>query len=184
MVGLHEVSNPALHKRLTATLPHWHSDAVQENYSVSELADAVNSWCEQHRVSPANGQSGESVSERNIRFYRTSGLLDAPTDSGGRGFGEKHFLQLIAVRLLQAQGQPLRRIRELLHGRSLAHLREIQRRAIEERGGAVPPPLAVDGADEIWRVVPLDADFSLVSRRGVPVTAAQRARLLAILRPN
>jgi len=153
-------------------------------FSAGELASRVNAWCDEHRITPANGQAGDAVTERNVRFYRTTGLLDAPEG----GFGEKHLLQLIAVRILQAQGLPLRRIRELLHGRSLEDLREIQRRgAVESR--AASPTMPLGGADAfwrdpdtLWRVTPLDDDFLIVSRRGTALTAAQRAALASALR--
>jgi DNA-binding transcriptional MerR regulator len=153
------------------------------NYSVSELADRVNAWCDEHEIAPVNGQAGEVVTERNIRFYRTAGLLDAPEGGGGHGFGEKHLLQLIAIRLLQAQGLPLRRIRELLYGRSLAELKQIQRRGLNERRRSSTAPLMPSpaGGDEVWRVIPLDDDFSLISRNGTTLSAAQRAAVIAAL---
>ncbi len=146
-------------------------------FSAGELASRANAWCDEHRVTPANGQAGDVVTERNVRFYRTTGLLDAPDG----GFGEKHLLQLIAVRLLQAQGLPLRRIRELLHGRNLEDLREIQRRgAVEMQAATSTMPFG--GADALWRVTPLDDDFLIVSRRGTPLTNEQRTALAAALR--
>ena len=149
---------------------------MSETFSAVELARRVNTWCDEHGIEPANGQAGVAVTERNVRFYRTSGLLDAPDG----GFGEKHVLQLIAVRILQAQGLPLRRIRELLHGRSLTDLHEIQQRgAVEFRSPSAS--MAFAGIDALWRVTPLNEDFLLVSRRGTVLSAAQRAALAAAL---
>ena len=45
------------------------------------------------------------------------GIKRVRESGGGQGYSEKHRLQVIAVRLLQSQGVPLRRIRELLLGR-------------------------------------------------------------------
>jgi len=148
--------------------------------SISELADRVNEWCAEHGIQPANGQSGELVSERNIRFYRTSGLVDAPA-SGGSGYSEKHFLQLAAVRLLQAQGLPLRRIRELLFGRTMAELREIQKRGLAEAKALAPSRTPMPAGDELWRVIPLNDDFLIVSRRGAALSAEQRDAILRAL---
>lgn len=150
--------------------------------AISELADRVNAWCAEHGIEPASGQAGERVSERNIRFYRTTGLVDAPA-SGGRGFGETHFLQLVAIRLLQAQGLPLRRIRELLFGRTPQELREVQRRGLAEARSLAATRTAMPQAEELWRMIPLDADFLLVSRRGTSLSAEQRDALLCVLRP-
>lgn len=153
-------------------------------FSISQLADRVNRWCQTHRIQPVSGQAGESVTDRNIRFYRSTGLIDAP-ESATDGYGEKHFLQLVAIRLLQAQGLPLRRIRELLFGRSPAALREIQRRGLRETGAraAATRPLEVATRDELWRAIPLDADFFLISRRGATLPEAQRDAVLRALHP-
>jgi len=152
---------------------------MSEIYSAGELAQRVNAWCDEHRITPANGQAGEVVTERNVRFYRTSGLLDAPDG----GFGEKHLLQLIAIRILQAEGLPLRRVRELLYGRSVEDLREIQRRGrASAKARAISPTSIFENADALWRVTPLDDDLLIVSRRGTALTSAQRAALLAALR--
>ncbi len=151
-------------------------------YSLRELAERVNAWCAQHAIAPAVGQAGEIVTERNVRYYRTVGLLDAPS-SGLAGYGEKHFLQLVGVRLLQAQGLPLRRIRELLYGRSLSDLRELQTRALAESRRAPNWRTTVPRADELWRMIPLSDDFMLVSRHGQELSARQRAALLQVLHP-
>ena len=147
-----------------------------ELFSINDLAARVNAWCAEHRIEPANGQSGDQVSERNIRFYRTAGLVDAPA-SGGAGYGEKHFLQLTDMRLLQAQGIPLRRIRELLFGRTTAELREIQRRGVAEAKGAAAARTPMPAGDELWRMLPLNEDFLIVSRRGrqFPLNNARRS---------
>lgn len=150
--------------------------------SLEELSDQINAWCAEHEIAPVSGQAGESVSERNIRYYRTLGLIDAPE---GGAYGEKHLLQLTAIRLLQAQGLPLRRIRELLYGRSIEELREIRRRGVSEaQRVAAAVRVSVPAADELWRVIPLDEDFLLVSRRGTPLTPSQREAVLAALRTD
>jgi len=136
---------------------------VDEKLSLGELVDAVNQWCDRHGIAPASNQAGERITERNVRFYRTAGLVDAPNSGGGQGYGEKHKLQLIAVRLLQSQSLPLRRIRELLLGRSLADLRRIEKQGLAEaRSAPLPAFRLVPGED--WRMMPLDGEFLLVSR--------------------
>jgi DNA-binding transcriptional MerR regulator len=113
------------------------SSTEEPAYSAAELADAVNYWCEQHDVSPRSEQIASRISVRNIHYYRSVGLISAPSRGRGKGFSEKHFLQLIAIRLLQSQDLPQRRIKELLQGRTLADLREIQARGINEQVKAI-----------------------------------------------
>ena len=153
-----------------------------DRFSLRELAERVNAWCQEHGIEPAVGQAGETVTERNARYYRTVGLLDAPV-SGLDGYGEKHFLQLTGVRLLQAQGLPLRRIRELLFGRSVAELRELQRRALAESRRAPDWRTTAARADELWRMIPLSDDFMIVSRRGRELSPRQRAAVVEALHP-
>jgi DNA-binding transcriptional MerR regulator len=155
---------------------------MTESFSLEELSDRINAWCDEHGVQPASGQAGLAVSERNIRYYRTLGLVDAPTRGG---YGEKQLLQLTATRLLQAQGLPLRRIRELLYGRSIDDLREIRRRGLEEaQQMAASMRVTLPVQDELWRMIPLDEDFLLVSRRGTPLTPTQREAVLRALRSD
>jgi DNA-binding transcriptional MerR regulator len=152
---------------------------MTESFSIQTLSEQVNEWCEEHGVSPVSGQAGDNVSERSIRYYRTLGLLDAPE---GGSYGEKHLLQIIAIRLLQAQGLPLRRIRELLYGRSLEELREVRRQGLNEAQrmrASVRVSMPVE--DEIWRTIPISEDYLLVSRRGTPLTPAQREAVLLAL---
>ena len=158
---------------------HCHFAGMTEKFSMAELAGAVNRWCEAHGIVPASGQAGEQVTERNLRYYRTLGLVDAPESGGGQGYGSKHRLQVVAIRLLQAQGLTLTRIQQLLYGRSLADLKRIEKQGLAEL------PVAATAfrpmADEAWRVTPLDDEFLLISRRGRVVPEAVRARLLAAL---
>jgi DNA-binding transcriptional MerR regulator len=86
------------------------------HWTIHELAEAVNVWCRDRALEPANGQTASELSARTLHFYRSSGLLDAPESGGGRGYGRRHLLQLKAIRVIQAQGLPLSRIQQLLLG--------------------------------------------------------------------
>jgi DNA-binding transcriptional MerR regulator len=150
--------------------------------SAEELADQINDWCEQHDVQPASGQAGERLTERNIRYYRTLGLVDAP--SVGNGYTEKHRLQLIAVRLLQAQGLPLSRIRELLFARSMQELQRIEKQGLAELQRAPVVSFRPPAREENWCVTPLDEEFLLVSRRGRQVPQDICNELRSVLHPK
>lgn len=109
-------------------------------WSIQEVTELINEWCEVNHVAPANGQAAEQLTERNVRYYRTRGLLDAPGVSGRngplgrRGFTEKHAAQLKAIRLLQARGLPLHHIEEQLRGRSLEELQTLERQELRKPG--------------------------------------------------
>lgn len=156
---------------------------MNESYTLAQLAGEVNAWCDRHEVAPASGQAGERLTERNVRYYRTLGLVDAPLTGGGSGYVEKHRLQLIALRLLQAQGLPLNRVRDLLLGRSLEDLRQIETRGLAEMRDTRPTtfrPMASEG----WRMTPIDDEFLLVSRQGRGLSEKILQRLREVLRPE
>jgi len=155
-----------------------------ESYSIPDLAEAVNAWCREHGIAPSNGQAAEDLSERSLRYYRTIGLLDAPESGGGRGYGEKHLLQLIAVRLLQARGLPLRRIRELLQTRTVEDLRRIRAEGLAEWEEAAGTPWPAPRVDESWRMIPVSPDYLLLSRKNQPLSPESLAAIRRILDGN
>jgi len=143
--------------------------------SVAELAERVNSWCVENGVAPMSGQASEALSARNIRYYRTLGLFDGPMSY--RTYGRKHFLQLAAIRTLQARGLPLRRIQALLHGRDEAALEELMDRdSVEPRAPEFPPFVS-----ENWSVSALGGPYALLSRGSARPTNRQLAEIQSIL---
>ena len=151
--------------------------------SIQELADSINKWCFEHGIAPTNGQAGERITERIIRYYRVRGLLDAPgSESGGkrRGFSEKHACQLRIIRLLQARSQALEEIDEQLRGRSLDQLREIEREELRKFNGS-RASIAGGAAQEHWLITAVGGEYLLVSRRGRPVSEEQRRQIAGVL---
>ena len=151
--------------------------------SIDELADSINRWCAEHGIVPANGQAGERITERNIRYYRTRGLLDPPGSGTGehkRGFSEKHAAQLKAVRLLQARPLPLEQIQAQLTGRSLDELQELERQEMRKLNGASAAIMG-GAAQEHWQVTAVGGEFLLVARRGRSISDEQRRQVAAAL---
>ena len=58
-----------------------------DRWTIQELAEAVNAWCRDREVQPANGQAASELSVRTLHYYRGSGLLDAPESGGGADTG-------------------------------------------------------------------------------------------------
>jgi len=58
--------------------------------------------------------------ERTIRYYLAEGLIQPPEEKQGTAsvFGYMNLLQLVAVKKLQAEHLPIRKIRELVAGKS------------------------------------------------------------------
>ncbi len=158
---------------------------MSETFDLSTLARQVNDWCREHHIEPMSGQAGEEVTERTVRFYRALGLLNPPARGPEGGYTEHHRLQLVAVRILQAQGLPLRRIRPLLFGRTLDELREIEQRGLREIVSTDTTPFRLpQAAAELWLTLPIGEDFLLVSRSGRSVSENQRRKIAAILQES
>ena len=132
---------------------------------------------------PTNGQAGERITERNIRFYRARGLLDAPGSETGekrRGFSEKHACQLRVIRLLQARSLPLEQIQGHLQGRSQEQLQELEREELRKLNGA-GASIAGGAAQEHWLITAVGGEFLLVSRRGRSISDEQRRQVAVAL---
>jgi DNA-binding transcriptional MerR regulator len=88
------------------------------------------------RVSPA-------PDARTVRYYTTLGLLDRPVIVGRQArYGQRHLLQLLAIKGLQKRALPLAGIQERLYGRSDAEL-EALIEAFGREAAATPAPRIV-----------------------------------------
>ncbi len=157
---------------------------MSTEFTLEELAQTVQEWCQEHKVFPANGQAAEEITERNIRYYRTLGLLDPPMGNYAKTFSEKHRLQLIAIRLYQAQGLPLRKIRDELYGKSLEDLADLEKQVRKgaRKALSVAAAFTTPAAPESWSVFPLVGEFLLVSRQNKPVPRGVLEKINELLR--
>lgn len=82
-------------------------------------------------------QERQSVSlvpdERTVRYYSTEGLLTPPEGKQGLNsiYGYQHLLQLLVIKRLQAEHLPIRKIKELVEGKSERELEQLL--DVEER---------------------------------------------------
>ncbi len=90
------------------------------------------------RVSPA-------PDARTVRYYTTLGLIDRPRIVGRQAqYAERHLLQLLAIKALQALELPLAQIQQRLYGRSDAELKAlVESVAAEARAVEASPPPAM-----------------------------------------
>ena len=154
------------------------TDSASFTGDVAALAAAVNGWAGTNEVFPISGQASREVTVRNLRYYRSLALLDGPVEGGG--YSPKHFLQVAAIRLLQARGLPLARIRDLLYGRSEEELASIFHEGVDElhRPPSTPALLA---PGESCTVHGLTAGFALLAPAGQPITSDQLEAISKIL---
>jgi DNA-binding transcriptional MerR regulator len=100
------------------TTPRWTLDELVHQVAVA-LASGYGGQ--------ASGRVRDLPDRRAVRYYTTLGLVDRP--SGWRGrvalYGQRHLLQLTAIKRLQAQGLALAEIQHELTGRSDAALERL-----------------------------------------------------------
>src|SRR5271157_3490257 len=75
----------------------------------------------------SNGRVRDVPDLRTIRYYTTLGLLDRPAEMRGRTalYGQRHLLQLVAIKRLLARGLSLAAVQERVVGLSNAALRRL-----------------------------------------------------------
>jgi len=88
----------------------------------------------------ADARVSAAPDARTVRYYTTLGLLDRPRIEGRQArYGERHLLQLLAIKALQAVDLPLAEIQQRLYGRSDAELKAlVDSLAAEARAHAAP----------------------------------------------
>ena len=94
---------------------------------VAELAEQVAKILAEAGPSQERGTVSEVPDERTIRYYLSEGLLSPAEEKQGTAsvFGYQHLLQLLVIKKLQAEHLPIRKIRELVQGRSEKELERL-----------------------------------------------------------
>lgn len=94
---------------------------------VAELADEAAKILAESGLAQERGTVSDVPDERTVRYYLAEGLLSPAEDKQGTAsvFGYRHLLQLLAVKKLQAEHLPIRKIRELVEGRELRELERL-----------------------------------------------------------
>lgn len=84
------------------------------------------------RLDQTDGRVAERPDSRGVRYYQTSGLVSKPLRYDGRQavYGFQHLLQLVAVKLLQAEGLSLAQVQQTLAGMSTSRLERLVSRAL------------------------------------------------------
>jgi len=98
---------------------------TERRYTIAELADASAAALDALGIAARNGQVRDRPDVRTIRYYGTLGLVDRPAEMTGRTalYGERHLLQVLAVKALQARGTTLADVQRTLVGASEPELR-------------------------------------------------------------
>ncbi len=102
-------------------------------WTIEELGERVAGALSAGYGGVPSGRVRDVPDLRTIRYYTTLGLLDRPAEMRGRTalYGQRHLLQLVAIKRLQARGLSLAAVQERVVGLSNAALRRLA-------GGASP----------------------------------------------
>jgi DNA-binding transcriptional MerR regulator len=124
--------------------------------TIGELAATAAAAVSTAVVRGANRRVTDLPDERTIRWYSTIGLLDRPSGSRGRTalYGERHVLQLVAIKRRQAEGRTLAEIQAELVGATDRTLRRIA--DVPPPADAVAMPVSAKSTDgrQFWRERP------------------------------
>lgn len=115
------------------------------------LAAHVTALVDAAGVRPTNASARAAPSARSIRFYVANGLLERPEGTGTAAtYNYRHFLQLLAIKIRQREGQSLDTIR--------GEMRDLTGDALERRIALSLAPALNSSA---YEAVAHDDDLSL-----------------------
>ncbi|HEY0099696.1 MAG TPA: MerR family transcriptional regulator [Pyrinomonadaceae bacterium] len=99
----------------------------QKYIGVVELAKQAARILAEIGTTQDRGTVSEMPDERTLRYYLAEGLLSPASDKQGTAsvFGYVHLLQLLVVKKLQSEHLPIRKIKELVDGRSERELERL-----------------------------------------------------------
>jgi hypothetical protein len=141
---------------------------------VTALADAAG-------IRPTNASARAAPSARSVRFYVANGLLDRPEGTGTAAtYGYRHFLQLLAIKIRQREGQTLESIKR--------EMKDVTGDALERRVAQWLAPALQNGTESAvahdddeplsWRRVPVADGIEIHVRDDSP--AAREDALVAM----
>ena len=116
-------------------------DEATKLWSLEELSQLSQQELERRRIPNPGGRVSQVPSARTIRYYTSLGLVDRPLgyEGGVAQYGPRHLLQLLAIKVLQAEYLPLPEIQKQLFGRSEEELQKIVEAATREEPAQLEP---------------------------------------------
>jgi DNA-binding transcriptional MerR regulator len=108
----------------------------QKYIGVVELANRAAGILAEIGTTQDRGTVNAMPDERTLRYYLAEGLISPAAEKQGTAsvFGYTHLLQLLVVKKLQSEHLPIRKIKELVHGRTERELERLL--GLEQKPGA------------------------------------------------
>ena len=100
---------------------------TEGSWTLDELVAEAAARLSEAGIGQASSRIRDVPDRRTARYYTNLGLLDGPREFRGKVglYGERQLLQLLAIKRLQAQGEPLDAIQTRLLGLSTRRLRTL-----------------------------------------------------------
>ena len=179
----------------------------QKYVGAIQLADEAARVIDQYVPRQERASVTEVPDERMVRYYTTEGLISPPEARQGPSavYGYNHLLQLLVIKRLQADHLPIRKIKELVEGKTERELEQLLdvKHARHERDGPknaatvylesllhkpqprpatledLASPAASTGQASAWARVEVEPGLELHFRQDyrLPETAKDRQRL-------
>ena len=120
-------------------VPLLRAHARHAPWNARGLAAHVTALVDAAGMRPTNASARAAPSARSVRFYVSNGLLDRPEGTGTAAtYNYRHFLQLLAIKIRQREGQTLDVIKR--------EMKEITGDALERRvAQSLAPALGLGG---------------------------------------
>jgi DNA-binding transcriptional MerR regulator len=139
-----------------------------ELYTLEQLSERVADLLAEDYNGQRSGRVRELPNGRTIRWYTTIGLVDRPLATRGRValYGQRHALQLAAIKKLQADGLALAEVQERLLNASdeeLARLAKVSRPVVD----IVHPPAGMQAEADRSLLAGVAADTALHAVRNL-----------------
>lgn len=163
---------------------------MRSRWTLDELVAEVGVRLAALGVTQGSARVRAEPDPRTVRYYTSLGLLDGPREFRGKVglYGEHQLWQLMAIKGLQARGEPLSSIQARLLGLSTARLRALvepaEPPAADPTPSARPPPLhAIALAEGVTLIVPAGRaltpeDLDALVASSAPLMRTLRARHL------
>lgn len=100
---------------------------AQKYVGTAQLADEAARLISRLVLRQERGSVSELPDERMVRYYSAEGLISPPEGRQGPAavYGYEHLLQLLVIKRLQADHLPIRKIKELVEGKTERELEQL-----------------------------------------------------------
>lgn len=98
-----------------------------KNFRINDLLNVANNFITHIAPEQPSERVSNILTERNVRYYISQGLVDRPTGKDGVSalYEYRHLLQLIALKRLQLAYIPVKKIAEILSDKNESELHQI-----------------------------------------------------------